>query len=61
MRYIGVTADLLWFFLRCDVEIYPGGKPISRTELLNRIAGKDGLFCLLTDKIDEEVLARAGK
>jgi len=33
---------------------------MDRTDLLNKIAGKDGLFCLLTDKIDEEVLVRAG-
>jgi glyoxylate/hydroxypyruvate reductase len=38
----------------------PDHSPISRIDLLNKISGKDGLFCLLTDKIDHEVLEKAG-
>ena len=34
--------------------------PIPRQELISRIKGVDALFCLLTDKIDEEVLKAAG-
>ncbi|XP_042216574.1 glyoxylate reductase/hydroxypyruvate reductase-like isoform X2 [Homarus americanus] len=45
---------------RCEVDIWPGTFPIPRNELLKRISGKDALFCLLTEKIDEEVLDAAG-
>ena len=45
----------------CSFEIthwnHPG--PISRNGLKNLISGKDALFCLLTDKIDSEVLENA--
>lgn len=34
--------------------------PVPREELLRNVAGKDGLFCTLTDKIDAEVLDQAG-
>ncbi|DAZ93288.1 TPA: hypothetical protein N0F65_001127 [Lagenidium giganteum] len=33
---------------------------IPRDELLRQVAGAHGLFCLLTDRIDEELLAHAG-
>lgn len=33
---------------------------ISRTELLDGVEGASGIFCLLTDRIDAEVLDRAG-
>ena len=33
---------------------------ISRSELISKISGVDGLYCLLSDKIDEEVLNAAG-
>ncbi|XP_072756220.1 glyoxylate reductase/hydroxypyruvate reductase isoform X1 [Anoplolepis gracilipes] len=35
-------------------------EPIPRTELLSKISGVDALFCVLTDKIDDEVLKAAG-
>lgn len=38
----------------------PGSSPITRAQLLREISGKDGIFCLLTDKIDCEVLEKAG-
>ncbi|MCL4143025.1 UNVERIFIED_CONTAM: hypothetical protein GTU68_039196, partial [Idotea baltica] len=44
----------------CDVEIYPVALPIPRDELLKRIQGKNGLFCLITEKIDKELLDAAG-
>jgi glyoxylate reductase len=34
---------------------------ISREELLKRVADKDGLVCLLTEKVDEELLSAAPK
>ncbi|MDB5083289.1 MAG: ghrB 1 [Bacilli bacterium] len=36
-------------------------QPVPRAELLRGVEGVDGIFCLLTDKIDGEVLDRAGK
>jgi glyoxylate reductase len=41
----------------CDVDLYEGESAMPRDELLRRVAGKDALVCLLTDRIDEEVLA----
>jgi glyoxylate reductase len=35
-------------------------QPLSRQELLNRLRGKDGLICQITDLIDDEVLATPG-
>ena len=43
-----------------DVDLYSGSTAISREELLQRIAGKQALVCLLTDTIDAGVLAAAG-
>lgn len=34
--------------------------PVPREELLKNIEGKDGLYCILADKIDKEVLDKAG-
>ena len=43
----------------CEVDYYPDRIP--RAELLKRIADKDGLVCLLTEKVDEELLSTAPK
>jgi len=40
-----------------DAEYFPGRIP--RDELLKRVADKDGLVCLLTEKVDEELLGIA--
>lgn len=45
---------------KCELEVMPNKSPISRTDLLNKISGKHGIFCFLTDKIDKEVLDQAG-
>ncbi|MBD3392555.1 MAG: D-glycerate dehydrogenase [Chitinivibrionales bacterium] len=36
----------------CDVEVNPDDRPLSREELLDNIAGRDGVLCLLTDRMD---------
>lgn len=41
-----------------DVEVN-GDKILSKKELIKKIKGKDALLCLLTDKIDKEVLSSA--
>lgn len=44
----------------CEVEVHKGKLPPSREELLRKVSDKDGLLCLLTDRIDGEVMD-AGK
>ncbi|RPH62567.1 MAG: D-glycerate dehydrogenase, partial [Chloroflexi bacterium] len=44
----------------CDVDIWPGELPPSRAMLLEKVRGVEGILCLLTDKIDAEVLEAAG-
>lgn len=39
----------------CDVEINPNDCPLPRAELLENVRGRDGVLCLLTDKINAEV------
>jgi len=40
----------------CDVEVSPHDRVLSKEELIQSMQGKDALLCLLTDKIDAEVL-----
>lgn len=44
---------------QCDVDLWDSELPIPRHVLLQRIADKDGLLCLLTDRIDDELLDAA--
>src|ERR1700722_920545 len=44
-----------------EVDYWTPAERITREELLKRVADKDGLVCLLTEKVDEELLARAPK
>jgi glyoxylate reductase len=39
-----------------NVKIYAEDMPIPREELLKEVKGVDALLCLLTDKIDSEVM-----
>ncbi len=41
---------------RCDVEVHAGESAISREDLIARLPGKDALICLLTERIDREVI-----
>jgi glyoxylate reductase len=43
-----------------DVEYWTGDDRPTREEFLNRVAGKDALISLLTEKIDREMLDIAG-
>lgn len=40
--------------------MWDSDEPLPRSELLKRVQGVDGLLCLLSDKIDAEVLDAAG-
>jgi glyoxylate reductase len=42
------------------VDVYEGEWAIPREELLRRVAGRDGLLALLTERIDAELLDAAG-
>jgi glyoxylate reductase len=42
------------------VEYWNGNERPPRAEVLQRVAGKDALICLLTEKIDRELLDAAG-
>uniref|UniRef100_Q0VFF4 D-isomer specific 2-hydroxyacid dehydrogenase NAD-binding domain-containing protein n=1 Tax=Xenopus tropicalis TaxID=8364 RepID=Q0VFF4_XENTR len=44
----------------CKVQQWDSDEPIPRAELLKGITGAHGLICLLSDKIDKEVLDTAG-
>jgi phosphoglycerate dehydrogenase-like enzyme len=44
----------------CDADVWSGELPPTRDELLTRIKGREGLLCLLTDRIDAQVIDSAG-
>lgn len=44
----------------CDVFVWTGPNAVPRNELIKNISGKDALFCLLSDRIDAEVIEAAG-
>jgi glyoxylate reductase len=45
----------------CDVEYWTQPERISREELLRRVKDKEALVCLLTEKVDDELLRAAPK
>ena len=45
----------------CDVEYWKKPERISKTELFRRIKDKDGVVCLLTERVNEELLRAAPK
>lgn len=45
---------------RFQVEYWTGNERPSRPEVLKRVAGKDGMISLLTEKVDRELLDAAG-
>jgi len=45
----------------CDVEYWTVAERISREELLQRVKDKEGLVCLLTEKVNHELLTAAPK
>ncbi|HLF73140.1 MAG TPA: D-glycerate dehydrogenase [Anaerolineales bacterium] len=44
----------------CDVDLWPAELPPERAELLEHVRGVEGLLCLLTDRIDGELMDEAG-
>jgi len=45
---------------RCRPEVWEGEGVMPRAELLDRVAGKAGMMAMLTDRVDAELLDRAG-
>ena len=46
---------------RCDADVWTGPpEAIPRDELLRRIGGRHGAITLLTERVDDELLNRAG-
>jgi len=45
----------------CDVEYWSQPERIPRNELLRRVKDKEGLICLLTERVDEDFLRAAPK
>jgi glyoxylate reductase len=56
-RLPGTALDRLAF--EHEVEVWPGDLPPSPEELRARVADAEGLLALLTDRIDEDLLAAA--
>uniref|UniRef100_H3A6U3 Glyoxylate reductase/hydroxypyruvate reductase n=1 Tax=Latimeria chalumnae TaxID=7897 RepID=H3A6U3_LATCH len=44
----------------CSIQQWDSDEPVPQTELLKGVVGAQGLYCLLSDKIDVEVLDAAG-
>jgi glyoxylate reductase len=44
----------------CNVVLNNKDRPPTRKEILKNVRGKDGILCMLSDKIDAEVMAAAG-
>ncbi|HTY77152.1 MAG TPA: D-glycerate dehydrogenase [Candidatus Bathyarchaeia archaeon] len=42
---------------RAEVDVNDVDAPIPRAELLRRLRGRQGLICMITDSVDEELLA----
>jgi glyoxylate reductase len=45
----------------CELDLWPDDLPPVRAELLKHIRGVDGLLCLLTDRVDGELMEAAGE
>ena len=45
----------------CEVDYWMQPERISKEELFRRVKDKDGLVCLLTERVDQELLAAAPK
>jgi glyoxylate reductase len=42
-----------------EVTLNPKDAPMARADLLDKVADKEGLLCMITDRVDEELLDRA--
>jgi len=42
---------------RAEVDVHAGDRPLAKPELVARLQSRQGLICLITDAIDDELLA----
>lgn len=66
MKSVYVTRELPDKVLRplhgtSEVRVWDGGGPVPRDVLLDAVSDIDGLLCMLTDTIDEELLSAASR
>ncbi|GAA6090019.1 glyoxylate reductase/hydroxypyruvate reductase b [Tachysurus ichikawai] len=52
--------DILQKSAQVQIELWDSDDPVPRQELLKKVKGCDGLLCVLTEKIDGELLDAAG-
>ncbi|TSO98575.1 Glyoxylate reductase/hydroxypyruvate reductase [Bagarius yarrelli] len=52
--------DILSKSAQVQMEVWDSDDPVPRQELLKKVKGCDGLLCVLTEKIDAELLDAAG-
>lgn len=45
----------------CDVTIFPHERPVDHESLLKGVVDKDALLCMLTDKVDKDVIVAGNK
>jgi glyoxylate reductase len=45
----------------CDAEVNSDDKQLTQGELIDKVKGKDGLLCLLTDDVNDVVLAASSQ
>lgn len=43
-----------------QIELWDSDDPVPRQELMKKVKGCDGLLCVLTEKVDAELLDAAG-
>ena len=54
------SAGLQLIQQACQFDLWPEQLPPTRQQLLEHVRGIDGLLCLLTDRIDGEIMDAAG-
>ena len=57
-RILKAGTNLIMDF--CEANIWPDELPPSRQDILAHVGGVEGLLCLLTDRIDAEIMDAAG-
>ena len=55
------AAAQTFLYERCHVRHWQSDDPIPRQTLLKWISGVDGLYCLITERVDAELLDAAGR
>src|SRR5437868_5374825 len=54
------TESVQAILSQMDVDVWQDAAPPPRDELLRRVAGLDGVLTMVTERVDDELLERAG-